>query len=134
MLKSNSSLQTRWQLHALHVPISPTRGLQGEYRLTWFEIIDHQGSLDRETKLVEVVVKGVANKKLADLIATYQIPVPFSLVHFRDIVVQFAQWVPQITQEKAEVLMVAGTCFRCNKPGHIANDCVQSLLVIDVTK
>ena len=42
------------------------------------------------TKLVEAVVKGVANKKLADLIATYQIPVPFSLVHFREIVVQFA--------------------------------------------
>ena len=77
------------------------------------------------TKLVEAVVKGVANRKLADLIATYQIPVPFSLVHFRDIVVQFAHWVPQITQEKAEVLMLAGPCFQCKKPGHIANDCVQ---------
>ena len=43
------------------------------------------------TKLVESVVKGVSNRKLADLIATYQIPVPFSFVHFRDIVVQFAQ-------------------------------------------
>ena len=76
-------------------------------------------------KLVEAVVKGVSSKKLVDLITTYQIPVPFSLVHFRDIVVQFAQHVPQITQEKAEVLMVAGPCFRCKKPGHIANDCVQ---------
>ena len=74
------------------------------------------------TKLVEAVVKGVSSKKLADLIAMYQIPVPFLFVHFRDIVVQFAQRVPQ---EKAEVLVVAGPCFRCKKPGHIANDCVQ---------
>ena len=79
------------------------------------------------TKLVEAVVKGVANRKLADLIATYQIPVPFSLIHFRDIVVQFAQWVPQITQERAEVLMVAGQCFRCQKPRHIAKNCGQCL-------
>ena len=67
-------------------------------------------------------MKGVANRKLADLVATYQTPVPFSLV---DIVVQFVQQVPQIQQERAEVLMVAGPCFRCKKPGHIANDCVQ---------
>ena len=38
-------------------------------------------------KLVESVLKGVSNRKLADLIATYQIPVPFSFVHFRDIVI-----------------------------------------------
>ena len=38
------------------------------------------------TKLLEAVVKGVSNKRLADLIATYQIPVPFSFIHFRDIV------------------------------------------------
>ena len=61
------------------------------------------------TKLVESVVKGVSSKKLTDLIATYQIPVPFSFVHFRDIVIQFSQRVPQITQEKAEILMVAGS-------------------------
>ena len=39
--------------------------------------------------------------------------------------VQFAQHVPNITQEKAEVLMVEGTCFTCHKPGHVARDCVQ---------
>ena len=39
--------------------------------------------------------------------------------------VQFAQRVPNITQEKAEVLMVEGTCFTCHKPGHVARDCVQ---------
>ena len=71
------------------------------------------------------MVTGVSSKKLADLIATYQIPVPFSFVHFRDIVVQFMQPFPQITQEKAGVLVVARPCFRCKKPGHIANDCVQ---------
>ena len=76
------------------------------------------------TKLIEAVVKGVSNKKLADLIATYQIPVPFSFIHFRDIVIQFSQRVPQIQQERAEVIMVAGPCFQCKKPGHIANDCM----------
>ena len=34
------------------------------------------------TKLIESVVKGVSNIRLADLIATYQIPVPFSFVNF----------------------------------------------------
>ena len=70
-----------------------------------------------QTKLIEAVVKGVSNKKLADLIATYQIPVPFSFIHFRDIVIQFSQRVPQIQEERAEVLMVAGPCFRCKKLG-----------------
>ena len=78
------------------------------------------------TKLIEAVVKGVSNRKLADLIATYQIPVPFSFIHFRDILVQFAQPVPQIHQEKAEVSVVTGPCFRCKKQGHVANDCVQA--------
>ena len=77
------------------------------------------------TKLVEAVVKGVSNRKLADLIATYQIPVPFSFIHFRDVVVQFSQRVPQILQERADVLMVAGLCFRCKQHGHVANDCTQ---------
>ena len=55
------------------------------------------------------MVKGVSSKKLADLVAMYQILVPFSFIHFRDIVIQFAQCVPQITtQDKAEVLVVAG--------------------------
>ena len=76
------------------------------------------------TKLIESVVKGVSNRRLADLIATYQIPAPFSFINFQDVVVQFAQQVPNITQEKAEVLVVEGTCFTCRKPGHIARDCV----------
>ena len=32
--------------------------------------------------LIESVVKGVCNRRLADLIATYQIPVPFSFINF----------------------------------------------------
>ena len=58
------------------------------------------------TKLVEAVVKGVSSRKLADFIATYQIPVPFSFIHFRDVVVQFAQRVPQLHQEKGEISVV----------------------------
>ena len=65
------------------------------------------------TKLVEAVVTGVSSKKLVDLIATYQIPVPFSFIQFRYILVQYAQRVPQIHQEKAEVSVVMGPCFRC---------------------
>ena len=70
-------------------------------------------------------MKGVSSGKLADLIATYQIQVPFSFIHFRDIVDQYAQHVPQIHQERAEVSVVTGPCFRCKKQGHSANDCVQ---------
>ena len=77
-----------------------------------------------QTKLVEAVVKGVSSRKLADLIATYQIPVPFSFIHFRDIVVQFAQRVPQLHPEISEISVVTGPCFWCREPGHIANDCV----------
>ena len=77
------------------------------------------------TKLVEAVVKGVSSGKLAYLVATYQIPVPFSLIHFQDVVVQFAQRVPQLHQEQSEISVVTGPCFRCKEPGHIANDCGQ---------
>ena len=58
------------------------------------------------TKLVEAVVKGVSSRKLADLIATYQIPVPFLFIHFRDVVVQFAQRVSQLHQEKSEIARI----------------------------
>ena len=56
--------------------------------------------------LIESVVKGLFNRKLADLIATYQIPIPFSFVNFRDVAVQFAQRMPNIAPEKLEVNMV----------------------------
>ena len=71
------------------------------------------------------MVKGVCNRRLADLIATYQIPVPFSFINFRDVVLQFAQRVPNITLGKLEVNVVEGTCFTCRKPCHIAKDCLQ---------
>ena len=71
------------------------------------------------------MVKGVYIIKLSDLIATYQIPIPFSFVNFQDVVVQFAQRVPNIAQEKLDVNVVEGTCFTCRKPGHIARDCMQ---------
>ena len=70
-------------------------------------------------------MKGVSNRKLADLIATYQIPVPFSFIHFRDVVVQFSQRVPQFLQEKADVLTVTSPCFKCGQHGHVANDSTQ---------
>ena len=73
---------------------------------------------------MEAVVKGVTSRKLADLIATYQIPVPFSFIHFQDIVVQFAQRVPQLHSEISEISVVTGPCFRRREPGHVANDCV----------
>ena len=50
---------------------------------------------------------------------------PFSFIHFRDVVVQFSQRVPQILQERADVLTVTGPCFRCKQHGHVANDCTQ---------
>ena len=62
------------------------------------------------TTLIESVVKGVCNRRLADLIATFQIPVPFSFINFRDVVVQFAQRVPNITQERVEV-HVTDACY-----------------------
>ena len=34
------------------------------------------------TTLIEFAVKGVSNRRLADLIATYQIPIPFSFINF----------------------------------------------------
>ena len=63
------------------------------------------------TKLVEAVVKGVSSRKLADLIATNQIPVPFSFIHFRNIVVQFAQRFPQLHPEISEISVVTGPFF-----------------------
>ena len=39
--------------------------------------------------------------------------------------VQFAQRVPNITQEKTELLVVEETCFTCHKPGNVARDCMQ---------
>ena len=78
-------------------------------------------SAHHRTKLIESMVKGVCNRRFADLIATYPIPVPFSFINFRDVVVQFAQRVPNITPEKVEVYVVEGTC---PKPDHIARDCM----------
>ena len=63
------------------------------------------GAHFHRTKLVEAVVKGVSSRKLADLIATYQIPVPFSFIHFRDVVVQFAQRVPNFIKRKMRFLL-----------------------------
>ena len=73
--------------------------------------------------LIESMVKGVYNRKLADLIATYQIPIPFTFVNFQDVVVQFAQRMPNIAPEKLEVNVGEGTCFTCCKQGHIAIAC-----------
>ena len=82
-------------------------------------------SAHHRTNFIESVVKGVCNRRLADLIATYQIPVSYSFINFQDVVLQFAQRVPNITQEKLGIYVVEGTCFTCRKPGHIARDCVQ---------
>ena len=60
-------------------------------------------SAHHRAKLIESVVKGVCNRRLADLIATYQIPIPFSFINFQDVVVQFAQRMPNITPERVEV-------------------------------
>ena len=72
-------------------------------------------SAHHRTKLIESVVKGVCNKRLVDLIATFQIPVPFSFINFQDVVVQFSQRVPNLTPEKVEVYVVEGTCFTRRK-------------------
>ena len=61
-------------------------------------------SAHHRTKLNESVVKGVCNRRLTDLIAMYEIPVPFSFINFQDVVVQFAQRVPNITPERVEAL------------------------------
>ena len=52
---------------------------------------------------MEAVVKGLYNRKLSDLIATYQIPSPFSFLGFRDVVVQYLQRIPNIAPNKLEV-------------------------------
>ena len=67
-------------------------------------------SVHHRKTLIESVVKGVCNRRLADLIVTYQIPVPFSFIYFRDVVVQFAQRVPNITPERVEV-HVTDACY-----------------------
>ena len=72
-------------------------------------------------------MKGVYNRKLSDLIATYQIPIPFSFVGFRDFVVQYSQRIPNIVPHKLEVNAVGNgvdmnTCFACGKAGHLARD------------
>ena len=77
------------------------------------------------SNLVEAVVKGVHNRRLSDLIATYQIPSPFSFVGFRDVVIQYLQRIPNIAPVKLEVNVVEGTCFSCGKTGHLARDCAQ---------
>ena len=81
-----------------------------------------------QSNLVEAVVKGVYNRKLSDLIATNQIPSPFSFVGFRDVVVQYSQRILNIAPNKLEVNAVGNgvevnACFVCSKPGHLARDC-----------
>ena len=85
-------------------------------------------SAHHRSNLVEAVVKGVYNRKLSDLIATYQIPSPFSFVGFRDVVVQYSQRIPNIAPNKLEVNAVGNgvevnACFACSKAGHLARDC-----------
>ena len=78
------------------------------------------------SNLVEAVVKGVHNRRLSDLIATYQIPSPFYVfVGFRDVVVQYSQRTPNIAPVKLEVNVVEGTFFSWGKTGHFARECAQ---------
>ena len=77
-------------------------------------------SSHHRTNLIESVVKGVSNRRLADSIA-----IPFSVINFQDVVVQSAQRVPNIAPKKLEGNMFGGNCFICRKRGHIARDCLQ---------
>ena len=85
-------------------------------------------SAHHRSNLVEAVVKDVSNRKLSDLIATYQIPSPFSFVGFRVVVVQYLQRIPNIVPNKLEVNAVGNgvemnACFACRKVSHLARDC-----------
>ena len=63
-------------------------------------------------------MKDVYNRKLSDLIATYQSPSLFLFVGFRDVVVQYSQRIPNIAPYKLEVNAVGNgvdvnACFEC---------------------
>ena len=67
--------------------ITLIKTLGGIYSSVNHAVVAQQGpavgwSAHHHANLIESVVKGVSNRRLADLIATYQIPVPFSFIKF----------------------------------------------------
>ena len=57
-----------------------------------------------------------------DLIVTCQMPIPFSYLDYRDVVLEYAQHVAHMFPAELAFNVIDNKCYGCHKVGHIKHD------------